>query len=212
MTTRLRASLLPITIACLIVIGTVGVVLAEIGRIAYTDLAYSIAENALVTATALVLVWTALQRQKDDTATTQPADPLTLSRQTASGPQTPAWLWALVAIGNLAAVSLRLAAPGNSFSTFVLMPLLVFILPGLTLQQALFDDLAPLWAIALVPALSITGQLVIVAWILWIGIPLTPAAIFAAAGVLTLIGVLLPIARRAIDRITARHAERRSSV
>lgn len=70
---------------------------------------------------------------------------------------------------------LRLLASPSDLLTYVLAPLTVFILPGLAL--ALKDEETPVYVhIALIPALSIASQLIVVAWLLWLRIPLTPLA------------------------------------
>jgi len=87
---------------------------------------------------------------------------------------------------------LRWVAPASGLLTLVFAPFIVFIVPGLALTTPLLEPDAPFsHHLALAPILSITAQLIILAWLLWLGVAITPTAILLSIGVLTLIGALL---------------------
>lgn len=85
---------------------------------------------------------------------------------------------------------LRLVAAPFDLLTYILAPITVFIVPGLALTLALRDTETPVFAhVALIPVLSVASQMIVVAWLLWLRVPVTPLAMLAACTVITIAGL-----------------------
>lgn len=101
--------------------------------------------------------------------------------------------------------ALRLLASPSDLLTYVLAPVAVFILPGLALTLASQDEDTPVYVhIALIPVLSIASQLIVVAWLLWLRVPVTPLAMLIGCAAITVGGLVVGViakrrARRTID-------------
>lgn len=102
----------------------------------------------------------------------------------------------IAAILALTGILMLIAAP-NDVLTYILMPLAVFVMPGLTLTLALPEEDTPIYVhLALIPVLSLTSQMILVAWMLWLRLPITAFSLLATCVVISGIGVGGSIYRR----------------
>lgn len=97
----------------------------------------------------------------------------------------------------ISGILLRYAAPGSDLLTWVIAPIYVFMVPGMSLGAALHPA-STRWLERLCwgPPLSLAAQLISLMWLNWLAIPTTIPVFFLISGVFTLIGFWVVAFRR----------------
>ncbi|NDJ61263.1 MAG: hypothetical protein GYB67_09070 [Chloroflexi bacterium] len=107
-------------------------------------------------------------------------------------------IYIVLAAITIAAIALRIIAPGSTILTWIVAPLMIFVVPGLSVGKALLPPETGLFEqLAFAPPLSLSLHLIGILWLNWLSIPVSAAGVFSLAGIYTLIGLFGALRRYA---------------